>query len=286
MVPAQIHFTAIHHGREVDQPTGVILELHPQLFEFLAVSLQDHDVLFEFLFDLGGFLAINRLGFAIRRIPRSADLGQSLFSVVYLAELPHDVSHNGLHQGQGLIGFFRSVKLFLRRPVHGSHSLDRTPLDQTQAGRSDTRPDRSPELGFKWARFSLDPDRFVEHFGFGDGCWIERGLTPPHFQRQLRVIDDAPVAAVTAQVVVRTHKNAIDRAGFDTQGAEHAFRVVDRESVDSETLADGGVFPCRCKCNLRDRRTAHFSQPIQVVRSQRWKPRYRGFTGTATSGYS
>src|SRR4051812_9991163 len=31
---------------------------------------------------------------------------------------------------------------------------------------------------------------------------------------------------------------------------------------------------------------AHLSQPMQVVRSNRWKPRYRGRTGTGFSGYS
>src|SRR5215212_4081058 len=31
---------------------------------------------------------------------------------------------------------------------------------------------------------------------------------------------------------------------------------------------------------------AHLSHPMQVVRSNRWKPRYRGRTGTGFSGYS
>src|SRR5688572_3079032 len=31
---------------------------------------------------------------------------------------------------------------------------------------------------------------------------------------------------------------------------------------------------------------AHLSQPMQVVRSNRWNPRYRGRTGTGRSGYS
>src|SRR5438874_6682818 len=31
---------------------------------------------------------------------------------------------------------------------------------------------------------------------------------------------------------------------------------------------------------------AHLSQPMQVVRSNRWNPRYRGRTGTGFSGYS
>src|SRR5438552_17915414 len=31
---------------------------------------------------------------------------------------------------------------------------------------------------------------------------------------------------------------------------------------------------------------AHLSQPMNVVRSKRWKPRYRGRTGTGRSGYS
>src|SRR4051812_20653961 len=31
---------------------------------------------------------------------------------------------------------------------------------------------------------------------------------------------------------------------------------------------------------------AHLSQPIHVVRSNLWKPRYRAFTGTGFSGYS
>src|SRR6476660_5475917 len=31
---------------------------------------------------------------------------------------------------------------------------------------------------------------------------------------------------------------------------------------------------------------AHLSHPMQVVRSNRWNPRYRGRTGTGRSGYS
>src|SRR5579871_3159849 len=31
---------------------------------------------------------------------------------------------------------------------------------------------------------------------------------------------------------------------------------------------------------------AHLSHPMQVVRSNRWNPRYRGRTGTGFSGYS
>src|SRR5205823_526118 len=51
--------------------------------------------------------------------------------------------------------------------------------------------------------------------------------------------DDAAVAAIAADVVGRAHEDAIDRAGIDAQGAEHALGVVDLEAVDAEALAYG-----------------------------------------------
>src|SRR2546428_76670 len=72
----------------------------------------------------------------------------------------------------------------------------------------------------------LDPDRLDDQFGGGDGGRVERRLAPGDLQRQLGVIDDAAVAAEAALVVRRTHENAIDRAGIDTQRAEHALGVV------------------------------------------------------------
>src|SRR4029079_3024737 len=63
-------------------------------------------------------------------------------------------------------------------------------------------------------------------------------LPPRKFHGQFREIDDAAVAAIGADVVVRPHEDAIDRARIDGQCAEYAFRVVDFEAVDAKALAD------------------------------------------------
>src|SRR5262245_22873684 len=62
---------------------------------------------------------------------------------------------------------------------------------------------RSPRYSlrrvFERAGLSLDPDRFVQHLGFRNRGRVERGLPPRGLKRQLGVVNDAPVAAVTAQ---------------------------------------------------------------------------------------
>src|SRR5262245_29135127 len=85
-------------------------------------------------------------------------------------------------------------------------------------------------------RRGLDPDRLGNELGRRDGRRVQSRLTPGDLQRQFRVIDDAAVAAVTADVVVGAHVDAIDRAGIDAQRAEHALGVVDLEARDDEAL--------------------------------------------------
>lgn len=42
--------------------------------------------------------------------------------------------------------------------------------------------------------------------------------------------------------MVRPHENAINGAGIDAQGTEHAFGVVDDKAVDAKPLTDGALF--------------------------------------------
>src|SRR5262249_34864221 len=63
---------------------------------------------------------------------------------------------------------------------------------------------------------------------------VERRLAPGDFQRHFGGVDDAAVTAGGTLVVGRTHEDAVDRAGVDAQGAEHALGVVDLEAVDLE----------------------------------------------------
>src|SRR5262245_32851021 len=88
------------------------------------------------------------------------------------------------------------------------------------------------------ARLSFDPNRLVQGLRFGDRGRTDRRLPPRDLQREFGVIDDASVAAVTAQVVIRAHEDAIDGTGLDAQRAEHALRVIDREPVEPKSLAD------------------------------------------------
>src|SRR5690606_11188347 len=91
---------------------------------------------------------------------------------------------------------------------------------------------------FERARLSFDPDRLVQNLRFGDCRRVQRRLPPGRLQGELGVVDDAAVAAVATEVVIGAHEDAVHRAGIDTQRAEHALRVVDREGVDAEALAD------------------------------------------------
>src|SRR5579872_2603437 len=89
---------------------------------------------------------------------------------------------------------------------------------------------------------SFDPNRLEQRFRFGHRRGIERRLTPGDLQRKLGVIDDATIAAVTAQIVIGTHEDAIDRARFDAQSAEHALGVIDCEAVKPKSLPDRRFF--------------------------------------------
>jgi hypothetical protein len=66
---------------------------------------------------------------------------------------------------------------------------------------------------------------------------IQRRPSPGDVHRQTSKIDQASIPTVTTQIMGRAHENAIDRARLDAQRAEHAFRVVDRETRDLESLA-------------------------------------------------
>lgn len=78
----------------------------------------------------------------------------------------------------------------------------------------------------------------------GNCRWIERRPAPCHVERQTGKVDNAPVAAVAAQVVRRAHENTIDRTRFDTQSAKHAFAVVDGVAGDLESFAPlDALFP-------------------------------------------
>src|SRR5262245_57782068 len=79
--------------------------------------------------------------------------------------------------------------------------------------------------------------RLSDHFRIGHRGWVQRRPTPRDIQRQSRKIDDASVATVAAHVVRRAHKNAIYRARFDAQRAEHALGVVNRVPSDLEPFA-------------------------------------------------
>src|SRR5882757_10075293 len=52
------------------------------------------------------------------------------------------------------------------------------------------------------ARFTFYPNRFVKHLRFCHRRRIECCLAPTHFQRQLRVVDDASIATEATEVVI------------------------------------------------------------------------------------
>ena len=79
-------------------------------------------------------------------------------------------------------------------------------------------------------------DRLGDDFGLSDRGRVERRTAPGNVDRHPRKVHDAPVTAVTAQIVGGSHENAIYRTRFDTQGTKHALRVVNGESCDLETL--------------------------------------------------
>jgi hypothetical protein len=67
----------------------------------------------------------------------------------------------------------------------------------------------------------LCPDWQADPLRFMDRCWVQGVLTPRNRERECGVIDDAAVTAETAQVVIRTHENAIDRARVNAQSAQN-----------------------------------------------------------------
>src|SRR5262245_35754343 len=73
------------------------------------------------------------------------------------------------------------------------------------------------------------PDRQRHLLRLVDVRRVERRLTPRNFERQFRVVDDAPVAGETAEVMRRAHENAVHRARVNAQRAEHALRVINLE---------------------------------------------------------
>ena len=79
--------------------------------------------------------------------------------------------------------------------------------------------------------------RLHDHLGGGDGGRVERRASPGDLDWEPGEIDDRAVPAVAAQVEGRAHEDAIDRAGLDTQRAEHALRIIDREPAHAEALA-------------------------------------------------
>src|SRR5580704_193181 len=86
-------------------------------------------------------------------------------------------------------------------------------------------------LKLKRTRLSLHPHWLVQHFRFGDDRRIQGRLAPAHLERKFCVIDDAAIPAVTAQIKIRPHKDAIDGARLDAQCTKHALRIVDGKSV-------------------------------------------------------
>jgi len=79
-------------------------------------------------------------------------------------------------------------------------------------------------------------DGLGDNFGLGNSGRIQGRTSPSNVGRQTRKVDDATIAAITAQVVRSTHEDAIDRARLDTQRAEHALAVVNRVAGDFESL--------------------------------------------------
>ena len=101
-------------------------------------------------------------------------------------------------------------------------------------------------LGFlrqlKWALLAFDPNRLVEHFGFSNGRRIQCCPAPRDFQGQSGVVNNTSITAVTAQVVIGSHKNAVDRAGIHTKCTEHALCVINGEPVQPESFSNSTLF--------------------------------------------
>src|SRR5256885_12184719 len=80
-------------------------------------------------------------------------------------------------------------------------------------------------------------NRLGNYFRIGNSRGVQRRSAPRHIKRHPREIDDATIAAVAAQIVCRSHEDAIDRTRLDAQRAKHALGVVDRIASDLEALA-------------------------------------------------
>ena len=63
---------------------------------------------------------------------------------------------------------------------------------------------RLPDKQFPLTALLTDP--LGNGLGVSDHRWVERRLAPCHVDRKSREIDDAPVPAEAAQIVVRTHQ--------------------------------------------------------------------------------
>jgi hypothetical protein len=111
-------------------------------------------------------------------------------------------------------------------------------------------------------------NRLGNHFRIGDGRRVQCCAAPRHIQRHPREIDDAAVPAITAQIVRRSHEDAVNRTWLDAQRTKHALRVVNRVSGDLETLA--AFDPLFANINAVDR--ARFSALIARDARRQIKP--------------
>jgi hypothetical protein len=84
-------------------------------------------------------------------------------------------------------------------------------------------------------------NRFFDHFRGGDDRGVQFRAAPSDLQGQTRKIDDTSGAAVTTQIVRRSHENAIHRAALGTDSANQTFRVIDRETGDAEAFFPLGL---------------------------------------------
>ena len=73
-------------------------------------------------------------------------------------------------------------------------------------------------------------NRLRNNFGIGNGRWIECGPAPRHVERQPRKVDDAPITAVTTQIVRGAHEDAVDWTRLDAQRTKHALGIIDGEA--------------------------------------------------------
>jgi len=80
-------------------------------------------------------------------------------------------------------------------------------------------------------------NRLGDHFGISDCRGVKRRSAPRHIERHSSEVDDAAVAAVAAQIVRRSHEDAVNRARLDAKRTKHALRVVDRVPSNLESFS-------------------------------------------------